>query len=106
MIQQDMEIDCIVSNKVVDFAIKQDLKDTIESNTGQVINEPANQEELIVYLVNDMVPPNQQIEQLCLLSSNKAWRNECSEAEYSFHEIFVKEQLERRFLFRLRLNDD
>lgn len=107
--QQDMKFKCLVSNKVVNFADKEELEETIDACIGDVdaVMEELNpnQEELITYLVTKLVPTKQQNKQLSLMLKTKAWKNECTNTEYTMQNIFIREQLEKRFLFGLRLND-
>ena len=93
MIQQDMKIKCLVSNKFVNFASRDELEKTID-DPDMVDN--LNQEELIRHLVFKLSPTKKQDKQLSLMSSNTAWKDECKDPDCAIHDIFVKTQLEKR----------
>ena len=97
--QQDMKFKCLVSKKVVNFADKEELEETIEACIGDIdaVMEELNpnQEGLITYLVTKLVPTKQQNKQLSLMLKTKAWKNECTNTEYTMQNIFIREQLEK-----------
>ena len=88
----------------LDLSRASDVRKFLETTYNRNVDADSTQEEMVKSIL-ERLTTNKKFQQLGLMSTNKQWKRECKNPEYTILDIEIEERLERLFLFKIRGDD-